>query len=281
LFFLAKIMLKKLDFNARMPKGRGGNDLLDSSVFLKTPQKMDFIGKSKKSIEIKRKIAKIAKSNLPVLILGESGSGKTLAARLIHELSIRSMRCFFDENISALPEHIAESELFGSVEGAFTDSRDRAGYFERADGGTLFLDEIGEASLQMQKKLLKVIETGEFRKVGSSEITKTDVRLIFATNADLNEKIRCGEFREDLFYRIANLVIEMPPLRERKDDIPELCESYLSKRNYFKCFSDSALEELCGFDWPGNVRQLHSTIERAVFNSDDSGLILPEHIEIY
>lgn len=281
LLSLPRIMLKKLDFNVRVPKGTVVKDFFDSSEFFKVHQNLDFVGKSKKSIEVKRKIEKIAKSDLPVLILGESGSGKTLVARLIHELSIRSMRRFFDENISAIPEHIAESELFGSVEGAFTDARNRAGYFEMADGGTLFLDEIGDASVNIQKKLLKVIETGEFRKVGSPETSKSDVRLVFATNSDLREKIKMGEFRADLFYRMANLVIEIPPLRERKDDIPELCERYLSKKNYFKCFSDSALDELCTFDWPGNVRQLHNTIERAVFNSDDSGLILPEHIEIY
>ncbi|MBR4373659.1 MAG: sigma-54-dependent Fis family transcriptional regulator [Treponema sp.] len=250
-------------------------------LFFDSYRPLDLIGNSEKIMELKRKIEKIAKSHLPVLILGESGSGKSHVARLIHELSVRNMRCFFDENISALADSIVESELFGSVEGAFTDSRNRCGCFEIADGGTLFLDEIGEASLQIQKKLLKVIETGEFRKVGSSQIQKTDVRLIFATNADLYGKIQSGEFREDLFYRMANLVIRIPSLRERKDDIPELCQEYLLRKNYLKSFSESALEELCGFDWPGNVRQLHSTIERAVFNSDDSGLILPEHIEIY
>lgn len=266
-------MLKKLKSNF------GAN--AEHVLFFDSYRPLDFVGKSEKTVSVRRKIEKIAKSHLPVLILGESGSGKTHVAKLIHELSVRNMRCFFDENISVLSDGIAESELFGSVEGAFTDSKDRCGYFEMADGGTLFLDEIGEASLQIQKKLLKVLENGEFRKVGSPHIQRTDVRLIFATNVDLYEKIRSGEFREDLFYRMANLVIEIPPLRERKDDIPELCEEYLLRKNYLKSFSKTALEELCGFDWPGNVRQLHSTIERAVFNSDDSGLILPEHIEVY
>lgn len=240
-----------------------------------------FVGKSKKSIELQNRIFRIAKTDLPVLILGESGSGKTLIARMIHEFSLRSSRYFFDENISALSENVAESELFGCVEGAFTDSKNREGYFERANGGTLFLDEIGDVSLSLQKKLLKVIETKEFRRVGSSEISKTDVRLIFATNANLYEKILKGEFRKDLFYRISNLVLTIPPLRERKSDIPELCQNYIEQKKYSKIISDFVLEMFYEFDWPGNIRQLQNTIDRAVFNAENSRLILPEHIEIY
>lgn len=252
------------------------------SEWLRKPKKhFDFIGESEKSIELKNKIVRIAKSDLPVLILGETGSGKSYVAKMIHDLSVRSYRCFFNENISALSDSVASAELFGSVEGAFTDSINRAGYFEMADGGTLFLDEIGDASLSLQKKLLKVIETGEFRKVGSSETSFSNVRLIFATNANLREKIQHKEFREDLFYRISSLVIKIPSLRERKDDIPDFCTNYLARNGYLKLFSESALEILSDFDWPGNIRQLQNTIDRAVFNSCDSRVITPEHIEIY
>lgn len=250
-------------------------------ALLRRGRKFDFVGRAKKSVEIRAKIRRIAESGLPALILGESGCGKSHFARLIHALSPRRNSVFFDENISSLSEGLAESELFGSVEGAFTDSRNRTGYFSMADGGTLFLDEIGEASPSLQKKLLTVIETGTFRRVGSSRREEADVRLIFATNADLRGKIARGEFREDLYYRIANLVVHVPPLRDVKDDIPAFCEKYLEQGGCRKRFTPFAMEMLCDFDWPGNVRQLQNTIDRAVFNCDEGDLIGPEHIEIY
>jgi len=255
-------------------------ELHDSAFCVDTPLS-SFIGKSETALELKRKIVKAAKSDLPVLILGESGCGKSFIARLIHELSIRRLKYFFDENISALPESIVESELFGSVEGAFTGSKNRIGSFEKANGGTLFLDEFGEASLYIQRKFLKVLEKYEFRKLGSSESIKSDVRLIFATNANLNEKMEKGEFRRDLFYRISNIIIQVPPLRERKKDIPLICEDYMKRKSYRKIISDSVMNMICNFDWPGNIRELQHVIDRAVFNAEDNNLILPEHIEIY
>lgn len=254
----------------------------DFSTWLSRPKRrFGFIGSSEKSMELKNKILRISKSDLPVLILGESGCGKTYTAKLIHDFSVRNCHCFFDVNVSALNENVAESELFGSVEGAFTDSKNRGGYFEKANKGTLFLDEIGEAKLSLQKSLLKVVETGEYRKVGSSENSYSDVRLIFATNSDLKSKIKSGEFREDLFYRMASLVISIPSLRERKEDIPEFCKAYIQEKGVFKTISESAMKMLCDFDWPGNIRQLQNTLDRALFYADGQRVIEKNHIEIY
>lgn len=252
-----------------------------SSLLLRPKNRFNFIGSSDKAIELKSKILRISKSELPVLILGESGCGKTHIAKLIHDFSVRNFRCFFDVNVSALPESVAETELFGSVKGAFTDSINRIGYFEKADKGTLFLDEIGDASSALQKDLLKVIETGEFRKVGSTETSSSDVRLIFATNCDLKSKIKKGEFRQDLYYRMASLVVEVPPLRERKEDIVDFCKAHLERKKCFKSISEAALRLLTDFDWPGNIRQLQNTIDRAVFNAENDRTIDCSHIEIY
>ncbi len=227
-----------------------------------------FFGTSGRFLRFLQDIEKASLCDIPVLLLGESGSGKTSAARTIHSLSKRKSGEFFDVNVSAVSDGIIESELFGSCAGAFTDSMNRDGYFSKANGGSVFLDEIGDASLAMQKKLLKVVECGEFRKVGSSDTEKTDVRFLFATNADLRAKMKSGEFREDLFYRIAGAVIECPSLKEIRDDIPSFCDFHLKKSGCKKRLSSSALCALKEHDWPGNFRQLQNTLDRAVAFSE-------------
>ena len=238
-----------------------------------------FSGVSDKIALVKEKILIAAAHDFPVLIVGESGTGKSFAAQTIHSLSARKSKKWYDLNMASLSPSLAESELFGTVKGAFTDALARDGCFKSADGGTLFLDEIGDLSLEVQKKLLKVIETNEFRPVGSDSAIKSDVRIICATNADLQYKIAAKEFRDDLFYRIAQFVIEMPPLRERLEDIPILCRNYLMDNGYEKSLSYDAIQVLMSQSWQGNIRQLHTCLWNAVLLSEDSNLIKPEHLE--
>lgn len=238
-----------------------------------------FSGVSDKIALVKEKILIAAAHDFPVLIVGESGTGKSFAAQTIHSLSARKSKKWYDLNMASLSPSLAESELFGTVKGAFTDALARDGCFKSADGGTLFLDEIGDLSLDVQKKLLKVIETNEFRPVGSDSAIKSDVRIICATNADLQYKIAAKEFRDDLFYRIAQFVIEMPPLRERLEDIPILCRNYLMDNGYEKSLSYDAIQVLMSQSWQGNIRQLHTCLWNAVLLSEDSNLIKPEHLE--
>jgi DNA-binding NtrC family response regulator len=219
-------------------------------------------------------IDKAAACLLPVLIQGESGTGKELVARAIHERSNRQERRFFSENCSALSESLLESELFGHVRGAFTGAdRDRKGILELADGGTLFLDEIGDMSLRMQSKLLRALQEHEVRPVGGKETIKVDVRIISATNRGLRSLIREGTFREDLFYRVNVITIGLPPLRDRKDDVPALVEHFLDGIAAEtglprKVFSPGALELLTGYEWPGNIRELENVVQRAVALAD-------------
>lgn len=238
-----------------------------------------FSGVSDKIALVKEKILIAAAHDFPVLIVGESGTGKSFAAQTIHSLSARKSKKWYDLNMASLSPSLAESELFGTVKGAFTDALARDGCFKSADGGTLFLDEIGDLSLDVQKKLLKVIETNEFRPVGSDSAIKSDVRIICATNADLQYKIAAKEFRDDLFYRIAQFVIEMPPLRERLEDIPILCRNYLMDNGYEKSLSYDAIQVLMSQSWQCNIRQLHTCLWNAVLLSEDSNLIKPEHLE--
>lgn len=242
---------------------------------------VDIIGKTNKILSLKEKIIRASQTDLPVLILGESGSGKTFIAKKIHELSSRNKNEFLDINIAELSDSASESELFGVSEGTFTEVREREGFFSASDGGTLFLDEIGDASKKIQAQLLKAVESGEFRKVGSTQIQKSNVRLIFATNADLKSKMKNKEFRLDLFYRISNIIINVPPLRERKDDIELISFNYLENSGIGKRLSKSALEKLIEHDWPGNIRELQCTLDRAILNAWECEEILPEHIEIY
>ncbi len=218
-------------------------------------------------------IERIGPADANVLITGENGTGKEVVARSLHAASSRSSKPLISLNAGALAEGVFESELFGHVRGAFTDARvDRVGRFELADRGTLFLDEIANVPLNLQPKLLRVLETGEFERVGSSKTRKVDVRVLSATNADLHVDVAEGRFRQDLLFRLNTVEIHVPPLRERPDDIPPLAEHFLRQhseryRRDLAGFSPPALEALLQHRWPGNVRELDHVVERAVLMS--------------
>jgi len=215
-------------------------------------------------------IARVGPSDANVLITGEHGSGKEVVAQTLHALSHRSSHALVAVNTGGLAEGVFESELFGHVKGAFTDARtDRIGRFELADGGTIFLDEIGNLPIRQQAKLLRVLESGEIERLGSSRARKIDVRVISATNSDLEAACSSGQFREDLLFRLNTVEIHVPPLRERRDDIPPLAIHFLHRyatryRRQVDGFDPSALQLLSQYSWPGNVRELEHTLERAV-----------------
>src|SRR5271163_1031372 len=215
-------------------------------------------------------IARIGPSDANVMITGEHGTGKEVVAQMLHGLSSRASRSLVAVNTGALPEGTFESELFGHIKGAFTDARtDRIGRFELADGGTLFLDEIANVPLRQQAKLLRVLETGELERVGSSKTQKVDVRMLSATNADLRAESAAGRFREDLLFRLNTVEIALPPLRERREDIPALSGHFMSRyaaryRRQIEGLEPAALQMMLQYGWPGNVRELDHTIERAV-----------------
>ncbi|HPZ42797.1 MAG TPA: sigma-54 dependent transcriptional regulator [Bacillota bacterium] len=221
---------------------------------------------------------KIAKKNINVLIQGETGTGKEVLARFIHAASNRADQVFIPVNCGALPENLLGSELFGHEKGSFTGAGSmRRGIFEMANRGFLFLDEVGESSPSIQVKLLRVLETGEFLRVGGEKPIKTDVRVIAATNVDLEQALKEKTFREDLFYRLDVVRLEVPPLRERLEDIPLLVEHFVKKLNPELFVSMEAMRLLCNYSWPGNIRELSNTISQAVALCDDK-IILPEHL---
>jgi DNA-binding NtrC family response regulator len=228
-------------------------------------------------------ITKVAASNATVLIQGESGTGKELAARAIHQLSDRHGKNFVPVNCAAIPDDLLESELFGHVKGSFTGAyANRAGRFEMADKGTLFLDEIGDMKANLQVKLLRVLQNREFEPVGASKSQKVDVRIVAATNKNLEELVVSRDFREDLYYRLSVIPITIPPLRERREDIPILIHTFLTrfnadKRHAVKGFSRDSLGVLCNYEWPGNVRELENLVERLVILKG-SGLIVPDDL---
>jgi len=234
-------------------------------------------------------IQRIGPSEATVLITGENGTGKGLVARLLHAASSRGAKPFFTVNAGGLSEGVLESELFGHVKGAFTDARaDRAGRFELADGGTLFLDEIGNAPPSLQARLLRLLETGEFERVGSSRTLRASVRIISATNADLDAEVASGRFRQDLRFRLNTIEIPIPPLRERREDIAPLAAVFLAQHigRYRKAilgFEDAAMRQLEQHPWPGNVRELDHAVERAVLMATGSRiaasdlLLAPRH----
>ncbi|WP_340694469.1 sigma-54 dependent transcriptional regulator [Hydrogenobacter thermophilus] len=230
----------------------------------------DLIGKSKAILEIKQVIGKVAKANINVLILGESGTGKELVARKIHSLSERRDAPFVDINCASLPDELIEAELFGYEKGAFTSAYARKqGKLELAHGGTLFLDEIGDMSLKAQAKLLRVIENKQFTRLGGTQTVFSEFRLVSASNKDLREEIKRGNFREDLYYRISAFVLSLPPLRERGEDVIVLAEHFLKKfsKDYKKpamYLTDDAKALLMSYEWRGNVRELKNFIERLV-----------------
>ena len=244
------------------------------------------IGHSPPMIEVYKQIALVAGSRSSVLITGESGTGKELVARAIHRNSPRASQSFVAVNCGAITETLLESELFGHVKGSFTGATgDRRGLFEEASAGTIFLDEIGETSLTLQVKLLRVLQEGEIRRVGSARATTVDVRVLAATNRELEKEVKEGRFREDLYYRLGVVTLKVPPLRERREDIPLLAMHALKRAQKSGArattISEEAIDMLKRYDWPGNVRELENTIENgalyartAVIAPDD----LPEKI---
>ncbi len=228
------------------------------------------IGKSPEMMEIYKQIGKIAPTDAPVLILGESGTGKELIARAIYHHSKRAKKTFLAVNCAAIPENLLESELFGYEKGAFTGADfKRIGKFEQCDGGTIFLDEIGDMPLSLQAKILRVLQDGYFQRVGGEETIKTDVRIIAATNKNLEQMVKQGLFRKDLYYRINVLCIKVPPLRQRKEDIDDLIEYFIKKYNRLlgkevKGITKEALIKFKEYSWPGNVRELENTIQKAM-----------------
>jgi two-component system, NtrC family, nitrogen regulation response regulator NtrX len=233
-------------------------------------KKCRMIGNTPKFTHLKEQIKMAAQSNTRVLILGESGAGKELVAQFLHENSPRSGGPFIEVNCAAIPQELIESELFGHEKGSFTGAFERKkGKFELADNGTLFLDEIGDMSLQTQAKVLRVIETQNFQRVGGSRNIKVDVRIISATNKDLAEEVKKGNFREDLYFRLNVIPIKVPPLRERADDIPLLVDNFLELfaaeyGQQKKEISHDAVKMLQRHSWPGNIRELKNVLERLV-----------------
>ena len=248
----------------------------------------EIVGTSYQVRQVLERVEKVAPTEARVLVTGENGTGKELVARAIHRLSSRSEQAFVEVNCAAIPSELIESALFGHMKGSFTGAVvDRTGKFEQADGGTIFLDEIGDMSLEAQAKVLRVLEQGVLTRVGGSKQIVVDVRVIAATNKDLEQEIEDGAFREDLFYRLNVVPIRVPPLRERRDDIPMLvghfCEKMANGRGVLtKHFSAAAVERLQALSWPGNVRELRNTVERLLILSgshevgpDDVDLLAP------
>jgi chemotaxis protein methyltransferase CheR len=231
------------------------------------------------------KIEQISRSNTTVLILGETGTGKELVARALHGSSLRKNRALIKVNCATLPANLIESELFGHEKGAFTGSEARQlGRFEVANGGTLFLDEIGELPLELQAKLLRVIQDGEFERLGSSHTIKVDTRILAATNRNLEEEVRNGRFREDLWYRLNIFPITVPPLRDRQDDIPLLADFYVKKiakriGKTITIIPTGVMNTLLDYHWPGNIRELENVLERAVINSSGCKLRLVDELK--
>jgi len=242
----------------------------------------NIIGSSPAIRALLERVGKVAVRDTSVLITGESGTGKELVAQAIHHNSVRKHHRFVAVNCGALPENILESELFGYRKGAFTGAlENRKGLLEAANGGTLFLDEVGNLPLSMQKTLLRFLQEQEFRRLGETTPTKVDVRIISATNSDLNGEVADGIFREDLFYRLNVINLHLPPLRERQDDIPLLTAHFISQQNTkfgteFKGMTPEAMDAMRSYDWPGNIRQLRNVIEASMAISSGKYIGLPE-----
>jgi transcriptional regulator with PAS, ATPase and Fis domain len=233
--------------------------------------------------ELFQLLDKVTDSDVPVLIQGESGTGKELVAQAIHKHSPRAKRSFVAVDCCTLQEKLFESELFGHEKGAFTGAdRQKKGLIEVAEGGTLFLDEIGEIDATIQAKLLRVLETGQFRRLGGTKDLNANVRVVAATNRDLKQMVEQGEFRADLFYRLNGFEVLVPPLRERRDDIVPLAEHFVRNHSFSrridKRLSGAAARRLVAYDWPGNIRELKNVIERAIILSRDKPMIAPEHL---
>jgi DNA-binding NtrC family response regulator len=245
---------------------------------------VELVGRSEVFIEVMKQVGRVATTNLPVLLTGESGTGKEVVASALHQRSRRSGRPFVAVNCGAIPGELIEAELFGHVKGSFTGAdRDRIGLWEEADGGTVFLDEITETSPAFQVKLLRAVQEGEIRRVGSNQTVKVDVRVVAASNRDVEQEVEAGRFRKDLFYRLNAVSIVLPPLRERREDILPLAQTFAARVHSLSPsvkFSSDALSVLERYSWPGNVRELENAIVRAAAMCD--GMIrlqdLPERV---
>ena len=250
-------------------------DLQEENERLRTTvhSRFEIVGNSYGIRAVTEKIALVAKTPARVLITGENGTGKELVARAVHSQSTRAKGPFVEVNCAAIPSELIESELFGHIKGSFTGAiADRAGKFEQADGGTLFLDEIGDMSLAAQAKVLRVLQDGVVTRIGGAKPVQVDVRVLAATNKNVEEEITAGRFREDLYYRLNVVPIHVPPLRERREDIPSLISHFLSQLTgpgglAPRAFGDDAVARLQQRDWPGNVRELRNTIERLLILS--------------
>ena len=239
-------------------------------------ERSEMVGQSAAMMALKAQIAKVAPTRTRVLVTGESGTGKELIAKAIHRASTLAAKPYVKVNCAAIPKELIESELFGHERGAFTGATGRKrGLFEMADGGTIFLDEIGDMNLSAQAKVLRVLQSGEFSRVGGEQVLKVDVRVIAATNRDLQAAVASGEFREDLYFRLNVVPLRAPPLRDRADDVPRLAAAFVElacRENGMKVkiISDEALAMLSAYSWPGNVRELRNEIERLVILSEES-----------
>ena len=229
---------------------------------------VELVGRSEAFIEVMKQVGRVAATNLPVLVTGESGTGKEVVARALHRRSRRASRPFVAVNCGAIPAELIESELFGHVRGSFTGAHaDRAGLFEEADGGTVFLDEITETTPAFQVKLLRVLQEGEIRRVGSNKTQRVDVRVVTASNRDVEAEVEAGRFRQDLFYRLNAVTLRLPPLRERHEDVMPLARNFAGRvwsANPAASFSPEAAQLLEQYPWPGNVRELENAVVRAV-----------------
>jgi DNA-binding NtrC family response regulator len=264
---VVSVVRNQVSFSREVRRGRR---LEAENELLRTASDEDIVAESSAMRAVLDTVQRVASADATVLITGENGTGKGLIAKLVHKLSPRAARGFIAVNMGGVPESVFESEMMGHVRGAFTDAKsDRVGRFELADGGTLFLDEIGNVPLSQQAKLLRVIESGEFERVGSSRTQRADVRIVAATNANLGEMTAQGRFRQDLLFRLNTIEIELPPLRERPEDILPIAQRRLQAlaRKYSRAisgFDESGLAALRRYGWPGNVRELGNVVERAV-----------------
>jgi DNA-binding NtrC family response regulator len=266
-----------------LSRARRANERLATENRRLAPNVPTLIAGSRAMQPVLEIIERVAASDANVLITGEHGTGKEVVAQRLHASSHRAGRPLITVNAGGLSEGVAESELFGHVKGAFTDAKtDRVGCFELADGGTLFLDEIANMAAKLQAKLLRVLQTGEFQRVGSSRTMRADVRILAATNADIRAEIAAGRFREDLLYRLNTVEIHLPPLRDRREDVPRLATHFLGDyaaryRKSVSGFDDAATRAMQAHGWPGNVRELQHAVERAVLMSR-SGVITSEDL---
>ena len=263
----------------RLVAGKGTGSLYQSDI--------DLVGRSGAFIEVMKQVGRVAATNLPVLLTGESGTGKEVVASALHRRSARAERPFVAVNCGAIPAELIESELFGHMKGSFTGAdRDRRGLWEEADGGTVFLDEITETTSAFQVKLLRALQEGEIRRVGSNRTQQVDVRVVAASNRDVEGEVKGGRFRQDLFYRLNAVSIVLPPLRERREDILPLAKSFAEQvysLNPAVNFAPEALALLEGYLWPGNIRELENAVVRAAAMCDGMILVqdLPERVRNY